>query len=708
MKKLLSVLMVLCMMLTLLPAVTVAAEGDIIGAEPGETPGEDMPVDEPVPTEPETPLPPLLEGTVSQSLGSGTIYVDSASGMLMEVRDVTGVTVIPTEVGGITITSIYSSWTEAEDESTIDAISAFSASPELTSVVLPGTIKEIGQYAFYSNAKLSEVTLSEGVTAIGRKAFANSVLEKINIPRTVTSIDPQFCDSERLTVNLDAANGAYMIENGIIYSKDIRTVICAPEQTTINKNLTFNSRTRTIASRAFMGRKNLVTVEFSDGVRVLEDAVFKNCVDLNLVTMNRGVTRVGNEIFSGCTNLIKVNIPDTITTYGDYMFKGCEKLNSLVIPKAWRTVSEGMYMNSGLASVPNAQEITSIGAYAFAGSTMLRSVDFTDSLTTIISAHAFEGCTGLNSVTLKAGMKVGSFAFAGSGVSGTLNIPERLVLDGGYQFANCVQLEKVSIGRNNISLGELMFAACENLKEAMIPETVVNLNNAFENVSPLLVITGYSGSDAHRYAVSKIIPFISIGFAEVKLTDIAEHWGKTDIEWTYYQALFGGTSPTTFEPNLAMTRAMFVAVMQRLAQEKAVGEADYFIDVEPFWYYTPAVSWAVEAGITDGTSPTEFSPNLNIRRQDLCTMLYRYAIHKGYDYDVYDQMMDDQEAGLPIGINKFGDAGIVANYAKEALNWAIYKGIINGDEFGMINPNGPATRAEVAAMIHRFCTAYGI
>ncbi len=683
MKKALSIILILCLMFSIMPAASMAAEGDI---------GED-------PT-----MPALPENIVEQALGSGVIRVDRNTGKLLEVDGVSGVTVIPTSVEGITITSILTGAELNAEGDVIKMRSAFDLSPNLTSVVLPGTITELPSYAFINNEELSELTLSNGFTAIRNFALVNSELRLINIPSTVTLIEPQFSDSEYLDVNIAADNATYVMDNAVLYTADLRTVICAPELTASNTSLTFHTRTRTISASAFEGRKNLLSVTFSDGVRVIEDAAFKNCRELNAVIINNGVTRVGNELFYGCEDLVRVNMPDTITTYGNYMFANCEKLSVLSVPASWKTVPVGMYMNTSVYTIPNLENIEVIENYAFYMNSGIKIVDFVGTPVEVIGEHAFERCTSLTSLTLNNGMEIQESAFASSGITGSLNIPERIHFVGGLQFGDCQYIETVSIGRNITTLGNGMFSNCPMLKAAMIPETTENINNAFGGYADTFTITGYAGSDAHRYAVSNIIPFVSIGEAEIKLTDIEGHWGQADIEQTYYKGLFGGMTPTTFEPETQMTRGMFTTVLQRLAQERT-SNGYYFEDVTPGAYYVDSVNWAVESGVAYGTAPNFFSPANNVTRQDLCTMLYRYAQHKNYDIDVYDLMFEDQENGLPVGLDKFLDGNSVSGYAQEAMIWAIYMGIILGNN-DMINPWGNAKRAEVAAIINRFSAIY--
>ena len=114
-----------------------------------------------------------------------------------------------------------------------------------------------------------------------------------------------------------------------------------------------------------------------------------------------------------------------------------------------------------------------------------------------------------------------------------------------------------------------------------------------------------------------------------------------------------------------------------------------FSDVRSGSYYEKAVAWAAANGIVTGTGSTSFSPDVKVTREQLAAILYRYAQYKKLDTD----------AGAKL--DSFSDAGNVSGYASEALSWAVSEGLINGAS-GRLMPKGDATRAQVAAILHRF------
>ena len=160
--------------------------------------------------------------------------------------------------------------------------------------------------------------------------------------------------------------------------------------------------------------------------------------------------------------------------------------------------------------------------------------------------------------------------------------------------------------------------------------------------------------------------------------DVADtFWGADAVAFASSRELFNGTSATDFSPNAPMNRAMIVTVLARLdGVDTTAGST----------WYEAGVQWAVSSGISDGSGLDQ-----NLTREQLATMLYRYAQYKGYDVSV----------GENTNILSYSDVSSVSEYAMEAMQWACGAGIIGGKD-GMLDPAGNATRAEVATMLMRF------
>lgn len=172
--------------------------------------------------------------------------------------------------------------------------------------------------------------------------------------------------------------------------------------------------------------------------------------------------------------------------------------------------------------------------------------------------------------------------------------------------------------------------------------------------------------------------------------DIANHWAKDYILDAYHMGLFNGMTPNTFVPEGTMTRAMFVTTLYRMAGEPLVEKMADFTDVKENEYYTNAVSWAVEVGVTNGMGNGLFMPAKPINRQEMATMLYRYAEAEGKDVTAGAELAD------------FVDAAQVSDWAEEAMAWAIGEGIIEGYPGAYLKPATNATRAQAATILCRY------
>ena len=178
-------------------------------------------------------------------------------------------------------------------------------------------------------------------------------------------------------------------------------------------------------------------------------------------------------------------------------------------------------------------------------------------------------------------------------------------------------------------------------------------------------------------------------FTDVKESD----WFYDDVMFVYGNGLMSGTSATTFEPYTVTTRAQIAAIFYRLDGSPAVEGRNNYTDVEygpgTAWYYD-AATWAQQSGVMSGYGNDLFGPNDPVTRQQLAVTFYNYAKYKGYDVTA---------AG---DLSGFTDAGEISPWAQDAMKWAVGIGLMNGKGGGILDPQGTATRAEVAAMLHNF------
>lgn len=172
--------------------------------------------------------------------------------------------------------------------------------------------------------------------------------------------------------------------------------------------------------------------------------------------------------------------------------------------------------------------------------------------------------------------------------------------------------------------------------------------------------------------------------------DIAGHWAEEEIVQAINAGLFQGVEANVFSPNTNMTRAQLVTVLYRLDGAPEVEGTNPFQDVIAGKWYTDAVIWASENGIVNGKTAEIFDPNAPLTREQFAAILYRYAVWKGRDVSTTSDLA------------AFTDANKTHDYAKEAMAWAVGSGLIKGTTANTLSPTGTATRAQGATILMRF------
>ena len=178
-------------------------------------------------------------------------------------------------------------------------------------------------------------------------------------------------------------------------------------------------------------------------------------------------------------------------------------------------------------------------------------------------------------------------------------------------------------------------------------------------------------------------------------TDVSEKdWFYGDVMFVYENGLMLGTSKTLFSPHGTATRGMMATILWRMEGSPAPKGKNSFTDVEAGKWYADAITWTAENGIFAGYGKDKFGPDDPITREQLAAIFYRYADYKGYNLTVKGNL------------DKFKDADKVTDYAKTAMQWAVGSGLMKGKSGNLLDPQGTATRAEIAAMLHRFIEKY--
>ena len=192
--------------------------------------------------------------------------------------------------------------------------------------------------------------------------------------------------------------------------------------------------------------------------------------------------------------------------------------------------------------------------------------------------------------------------------------------------------------------------------------------------------------------VKVAVTFVESQPEPLPFTDVNEgDWFHDAVRYVYENGLMDGVGDGQFAPNATTTRAQLVTILYRLAGEPDVSGDVAFTDVADGLWYTDAVLWAAQKGIVNGISETEFAPSGDLTREQLATILYRYAESMGYD------------VSASADLSGFPDAGDIQSYAAQALSWAVAEGLLQGFEDDSLQPGGTATRAQIATILMRFC-----
>ena len=189
--------------------------------------------------------------------------------------------------------------------------------------------------------------------------------------------------------------------------------------------------------------------------------------------------------------------------------------------------------------------------------------------------------------------------------------------------------------------------------------------------------------------IAALNPTPNVDFLDVSRVD----WFYYDVRYVCENGLMNGTSRNRFSPYGTATRGMLVTILYRMENEPRCFGSAAFSDVKPGAYYEKAVIWASQNGIVSGYTDGTFRPDAPVTREQLASILYRYTLYRGQDVS----------AGETTSLTGYGDAQAVSSYALPAMRWACGTGFLQGAN-GKLDPSGLATRAQLAAMLHRYLT----
>lgn len=363
----------------------------------------------------------------------------------------------------------------------------------ITSVTLPDTITAIGERAFWGCTNIKSINLPEGLKSIGKDAFRRcGNLTKIDIPSTVTSIGTtafrQHVKANLAEINVAAGNTAYKSVDGVLFTKDGKTLICYPTGK-IGDPYQMPNTVEEVAADAFMGDDGSATgfdaredghglrgIIFSENLKKIGERAFQQ-TGLKSVTITSDLES-GAYAFAGCKNLETVIIKEGVTEIPDCMFMNMENCKDVQLPSTLKKIGYRSFDRYGAASIELPEGLEEIGEEAFSNSE-LTSVTIPASVTKV-GERAFYSSNKLAKVEFAKGSKlttIGAFAFNWCDKLASVSLPESLKkLESGV-FSMCDSLEAIKVPAGVTELGDAVFAN-SGLKEIALPDGITKIGAA--------------------------------------------------------------------------------------------------------------------------------------------------------------------------------------------------------------------------------------
>ena len=381
--------------------------------------------------------------------------------------------------------------------------SKFIGCRSLTSLVIPDSVTNIGDYAFWNCRSLTDIVIPDGVTSIGKCAFEGcsalssvvipdsvscigfgafencSSLHSVVIPDSVTSIgESAFYDCESLSSLVIPDSVASIGDNAFSGCSSLSSVVIPESVVNLNGNpfcrwdgelkclspyfiydnkvLFDKDKSKIIAFRD----KNTTSYVIPDSVTRIGESAFRHCSSLSSLVLPDSVTSIGDRAFEDCSSLKSLVLPDSVTSIGDNAFSDCSSLSSLVLPDG----------------------VTSIGDRAFEDCSSLRSLVLPDGVTSI-GDNAFCGCSSLSSAVIPNSVtSIGFGAFRSCKSLTDIVIPDGITSIGYGTFWGCGSLTDIVIPNSVTSIGDGAFNGCESLTNIVIPNSVTSIGDgAFDD-----------------------------------------------------------------------------------------------------------------------------------------------------------------------------------------------------------------------------------
>ena len=647
-------------------------------------------------------------------------------------------------------------WWNYEALGMLTSFGSFKLEGELKKVVIKDGVTNVSNYALFFLPAATQVTLPESVTSIGRYGIALcSKLNGVSLPKAVTAIGDFGLAGNSFTA-VSLPDGLQSLGRGAFDACASLSGMTLPAAITAVPAKCFDDCTKlltvdykgevtAIGERAFEGCKSLTKAPIPETVTELGASAFNGCVALTDVTLPGGVTAVPDACFQDCTALADMKLPTTVTSVGHNAFTGCKALKDVRCYGAPPTVQPGgaaehsfepgivtIHYNPAMNWTLDADgtwqgyKVSSKGACLHTG--------YGTTETTVPATCGADG--RIDTVCANCGDVIATEVIPATGAhtwdNGTVTTEPTETTPGVRTFT-C--------------------AVCSQTKTEVIPATGAHTFVFTKNIAPSCTTEGYDlytcrdcGATEKRNAKpalghkwdsgtvtaeptekdpgtmtytctvcgqtkTEVIPATGSAVCpggaacpSFRFRDVPapSNWAHEGIDYCVRHGLMSGFDATTFSPDTVSTRAQIVMILYNLSGDTTDYSKYYvpFTDVKPGTWYYNAVAWGYDKDIVAGMTPTTFAPDGLITREQMAVLLYGYTEKYAPAY-----------LGGAASLNSFPDAASVSNWAYAAMSWAVGNGLISGiasDGADYLAPSGGATRAQIAAIMMRYCRLTGL
>lgn len=612
-------------------------------------------------------------------------------------------------------------WWNYEALGMLTSFGNFKLEGELKKVVIKDGVTNVSNYALFFLAAATQITLPESVTSIGRYGIALcSKLNGISLPRAVTAIGDFGLAGNSFTA-VSLPDGLQALGRGAFDACASLSGMTLPAAITAVPDKCFNDCTKlltvdykgevtAIGERAFEGCKSLTKAPIPAAVTALGNSAFNGCIALTDVTLPGGVTAVPDACFQGCTALTDMKLPGTVTSVGHNAFTGCKALKDVRCYGAPPTVQPGgaaeHSFEPGIVTIHYNPDLVYGWTFDADGTWQGYKVSSKGAC-----LHTGYGTTK-NTVPATCGAdgRIDTICANCGDVIATEVIPAT----GAHTWDNGT----VTTEPTETTPGVRTFtcAVCSQTKTEVIPATGPHTHVWDEGTVTVAPTETTPGVRTYTCTVcgqtrTEIIPATGSAVCpggaacpSFRFRDVPapSNWAHEGIDYCVRHGLMSGFDATTFSPDTVSTRAQIVMILYNLSGDTTDYSKYYvpFTDVRPSTWYYNAVAWGYDKDIVAGMSTTTFAPDGLITREQMAVLLYGYTEKYAPAY-----------LGGAASLNGFPDAASVSNWAYAAMSWAVGNGLISGiasNGADYLAPSGGATRAQIAAIMMRYCRLTGL